>query len=205
MSNRPDFDALHWLRQLREGEPDATRVIWDHFFPRVARFARSRLSDIQLRKVDHEDIALAVLHDLFSGLSSGRFEDLADRDELWALLARMTIRRIIDARRSNKNEPVQFGDASTSSDQVRASLELAASGDPGPQEMAELRDLLTTLMQRLGERDRGVAILRLGGHSISEIAARLQCSPSTIDRTMAHVRRELAALYIDKTSLDEEI
>ena len=48
---------------------------------------------------DEEDIAGSVMESLLRAAQKGRFPDLADRHDLWRLLLRITVRKVVDLKR----------------------------------------------------------------------------------------------------------
>lgn len=47
---------------------------------------------------------LSVFDSFYNAAEKGRFPDLADRDELWQLLLRMSARKVIDTRRHDQRQ-----------------------------------------------------------------------------------------------------
>src|SRR5262245_20134227 len=88
-----------WIRGLKAGDPDAAEKLWQRYFQRLVQLARSRLQNLRRGAGDEEDVALNAFDSLCRGAAQGRFELLLDRDDLWRLLAVLTVRKAIDLRR----------------------------------------------------------------------------------------------------------
>jgi DNA-directed RNA polymerase specialized sigma24 family protein len=69
------------------------------------RLARGRLRMTLRAAADEEDVALSAFHSLCGGVAAGRFKRLGGRDDLWPMLATITLRKALDhirAQRSRK-------------------------------------------------------------------------------------------------------
>ncbi len=87
------------IRSLKAGDQGAPRSLWDGYFGKLVRLARSRLRDTPRAARDEEDIALSAFHCLCSGAIAGRFPRLSHRDDLWRLLATLVAQKVVDQRR----------------------------------------------------------------------------------------------------------
>ena len=70
---------------------------------------------------------------------------------------------------------------------VDTSRELATH-DPGPQDLVEFKELVSTLISRLDPSLRDIAHDKLLGMSDAEIAEKLDVSPRTIHRKLTRIR-----------------
>ena len=85
-----------WLDQVKQGNDEAARRLWDRYFPDLVKLARRRLAGTPRRMEDEEDVALSVLDSFCRAADKGRFPDLKDRHSLWRLLSRTTHRKVGD-------------------------------------------------------------------------------------------------------------
>src|SRR5262249_54931477 len=89
------------IERLRAGDPaassDATARLWSRYFGALVRLARTRLPDSARRASDEEDIALSAFDSFCRSGAAGRFPALEDRDDLWRVLATITLRKVRDA------------------------------------------------------------------------------------------------------------
>ena len=88
--NGDDSDVYHDQQRL---PAEIANEIWYQFFPRLADFARRKLGSLPRREMDEEDVAMSAIHSFFDGVNQGKFE-IAERDDLWKLLATITVRKI---------------------------------------------------------------------------------------------------------------
>ena len=74
-------------------------------------------------------------------------------------------------------------------DLTRGVLEAISGDEPTPELAAQLAEEYKRLMERLGDASlRSVATLKLEGHTNDEIAVRLGCVTSTVERKLARIR-----------------
>src|SRR5262245_52985050 len=92
----PQGSVTHWIGDLKAGGDTAAQHLWERYFGRLVRLARSKLRATSRTVVDEEDAALSAFDSFCRGAERGRFPDLADRDDLWRLLVVLTVRKAID-------------------------------------------------------------------------------------------------------------
>jgi RNA polymerase sigma-70 factor (ECF subfamily) len=193
MSHTGPPDRL--LHGLRTGDAETAAFVHAHFVGRLVGLARTALSKATRVKVDEDDVAQSVFRTFFRRAAEGQFE-VDDSDELWRILAKITVRK---CRRQNRHFAASKRNASR-----EKSLERGGAGDwvgldpadlraPSPAEAAALLALVKQLLAGLDNRERLVCELRLQGYRPPEIAARALCSEATVyrklDRIKAHVRQ----------------
>jgi DNA-directed RNA polymerase specialized sigma24 family protein len=178
------------LGRLRGGDPaasaDATARLWGRYFGALMRLARTRLPGAVRRAADEEDIALSALDSFCRGEAAGRFPTLEGRDDLWRLLATITLRKVRDAIehewRKKRGAGRAGGDATV--------LDELFTRDPSPEVAAQFADLLGHLIGLLDDDVmRRLAELKLLGHTEEEMAAALGVSPRTVRRKLDLIRR----------------
>lgn len=175
-----------WIGQLQGGDQAAVRPLWDRYFRRLVGLARKRLRDAPRRITDEEDVALSAFDSFCRNAEAGRFPDLTDRDSLWRLLAAFTVRKaahyIRDAGRQKRG-----GRAST--DERIEVIEEILGREPDPKMAAEVAEECQRLMTALGdEKLRRVALLRMDGHSIDEVAEQIGWAPRSVKRKLQLIR-----------------
>ncbi|MEM8710571.1 MAG: ECF-type sigma factor [Planctomycetota bacterium] len=171
-----------WIRALKGGDDDAAALIWARFFDRVCGLARNRLRDLPTTASDPEDVALSAMNALCRGARDGRFRSLEDRSDLWDVIAMITIRKAIDARRKVHRSPDLRGGGAISLDSI---------ADPESLDSAYVSDRCTTgeeLLALLDDELRPVALLRLEGYSNEEIGEHIGRSEPTVRRYLRRIR-----------------
>src|SRR4051812_8650343 len=65
--------VTHWLSDLRDGDRDAARPLWDRYFERLVSLARARLKVARSGPgADEEDAALSAFYNFCEGAVHGR-------------------------------------------------------------------------------------------------------------------------------------
>jgi DNA-directed RNA polymerase specialized sigma24 family protein len=173
-----------WIEQLRASDPVAARELWQRFFARMVAVAWQRLASGSSRVADEEDAALSAFLAFQRGAQQGRFPNLTNRDELWNLLFTLTTRAAagqLRRERRAKRGGGRVGDA-------RALGQVMDDG-PLPDEEAAFQDDLAHALAALGDEQlKQIALARLEGRGIEEIARSMNVAPVTIRRRLAIIR-----------------
>ena len=108
MTGDGENSVTQWIGDLRTGDRDeASRLLWERYFERLARLAQGRLRAASRGSADGEDVALSVFDSFFQGIAAGRFPDLGNRDDLWRLLVTITARKV--AQPAAERGPAEAG------------------------------------------------------------------------------------------------
>jgi DNA-directed RNA polymerase specialized sigma24 family protein len=191
----PTDSVTHWLDQLQAGDPSAAEKLWDSYFRRLVALARARLQGVPRGAADEEDVALSAFDSFCRGAQRGRFPQLSDRNNLWRLLVVITSRKALDlaqheARKKRGGaapEGAAFPGPRHSA--AVAGLDQLSGREPTPEFAAEVAEECQRLLDRLGDGElRSVALWKMEGYSIDEIAGKLGCAPRTVDRKLWVIR-----------------
>lgn len=173
-----------WIRGAEDCDPQSEEALWNHYFGRVVRLARSRMYAIQASVYDEEDAAVSALNSLFRGIRGNRYPELHGRHNLWRLLLLITHRKLNAQRR---REAVRIRQGSQGDADVAIS-ELVAK-EPTPELVAEMMDETERLLSALpDDRMRRIAVMKMDGMTTSEIAEALGATSRTIRRKLERVR-----------------
>lgn len=186
-----ESDAVtRWVGDLRAGCPRAQERIFERYFGPAVRLADRKLGPARRREADEEDVALSAMESFFAGVADDRFDRLASRDDLWALIAVITSRKAI--RQIRRLLSRKRGGATERGESVFESGGdglAGATADEGDGRETEARDLARWLLEQLPEPMlRSVALMRLEGLSTEEIAGALAVVPRTVERKLARIR-----------------
>lgn len=193
MSSAGSVSAL--IRRLEAGDHDAAQPLWERYYPRLVALARKHLRGAPRRVADEEDVALSALDSFCRGAEQGRFPKLADRDNLWALLVLITVRKAAD--HAAREACLKRGGGRVRGDSALAGphgggFDNVADSAPDPDLAALMAEGLEDLLRRLGDGPlRSVAVWRLEGYDNAEIAARLGQSEVTVRRRLRLIRKIL--------------
>jgi DNA-directed RNA polymerase specialized sigma24 family protein len=182
--------VTRWISALKSGDQTAATGLWEYCFRRVVALARARLRDVRRSLADEEDVALSAFDSFCRRAQAGQFRRLNDRDDLWQMLALITARKAIALRNHEGRQIRGKGQVRSLAELTREGLEAIGGGEPTPELAAEFAEDFQHLMGRLGDSSlRNVATLKLEGYTNVEIAGRLGCVTSTVERKLALIRR----------------
>jgi RNA polymerase sigma factor (sigma-70 family) len=190
---RPDGSVTHWLRRLQAGDQAASQPLWQRYFVQLVELAGARLRGRPRRVADEEDVALSAFDSFCRAAKQGRFPQLDDRTDLWRLLVVITARKVYhllrDQRRQKRGVPLEAGHG----DPEEIELDEVIGQEPSPEfaaEVAEETQRLLDLLDQAGDADlRRVALGKMEGYSVEEIASSLGCAPRTVRRKLALIRK----------------
>jgi len=190
MANSDDSVSC-WLGPLQRGDEAAAQELWQRYYERLVGLARRKLSELR----DHdaaEDVALGAFDSFCRGAHQGRFPQLSDRESLWRVLVIITARKAAhyrrDARRQKRGGP-GAGNGPVGQDS-EATLEQIVSREPTPEFVAEAADQCRHLLRRLGAPQlQSIAVWRMEGYTVEEIAQKLSCDARTVKRRLDLIRR----------------
>lgn len=193
MSLETPGSVTHWLSLLRAGDPQAPEVLWDRYFAQILQLAHQQLLGLRDRSRDAEDVALSTLNALCHAASQGRLANVRDRHDLWRLLVTCTLNRARNLRLHENRLKRRAELVAETGSRPESGLANAQSTEPTPEEAAQLADELRHMMRRLDAEDpthrlREVALLKLEGYTVEEIARRQQCARKTVSLRLSVIR-----------------
>lgn len=184
-----------WLGQLKAGDRDALRPLWERYFVLLVGSVRLWLRARPTGVADEEDVALSAFHSFYSGVGQGRFPRLEDRDDLWLVLLLLSRQKALNLllhenRQKRGGGKVYHMSAVSRGRSSRADMFAHLVGaEPGPDFAAEVADECRRLLDQLGDdRLRELAVYKMDGYSNEEIAARTKCSIATVERKLKLIR-----------------
>ena len=188
--------VTYWVGRLKAGEAAAAAPLWEGYYRLLVSLARSRLRGVPRQAADEEDVALSAFDSFCRAAAGGRFPRLDDRDDLWRLLVVLTERKLADqvrrARRLKRGAGrvrAEGDRAATGSDDPPAGLNGIVGPEPTPEFAAEFAEEYRRLFEALRDDDlRRIAVWKLEGHTVDEIAAKLGCARRTVARRLELIR-----------------
>jgi RNA polymerase sigma factor (sigma-70 family) len=186
--------TLFWLDRLRASDPRAAQALWERIGEHLLSLARAQLRGASRRVADEEDVVVRAFAAFLRAVQQGRLPRLDDRDDLWAVLFTFVRRVAVSQRREQTREKRGGGT-------VRGDSALPgepASDEPTAEELSVVRDQVERLLAALDDDElRQIVLLRLEGHTLAEIAARLGWAVPTIERRLRLIRQTWEALEED--------
>lgn len=195
-----DKNVSHWIDLVKEGDSVAAHQLWHHYYDRLVRRARQHLRGQNRGMADEEDIVVSVFESFYRAAEQGRFPDMADRDDLWRLLLKMSARKIVDKRRHDGRQRRGAGEPilSLQGPDDDADVIEAIGDEPTPEMVLMMTEAFETLISHLDDGQlREIAVGKMEGFSNAELAQRLECSERTIERRLHLIREKCQQELID--------
>ncbi|MGL4553839.1 MAG: ECF-type sigma factor, partial [Gemmataceae bacterium] len=186
-----DNSVTGWVQGMRAGDADAARRLWERYFGDMVRLACARLPRHAKRAFDEEDVALSAFQSFCAGVEAGRFPELSAREDLWRLLVVLTARKAQayqrHATRQKRGGGKVVGEADLGAD--APGFEAILGTAPTPAFLAEVAEQFRRLLEGLPDDEaRKVALLKMEGYTVAEVAAGLGLSPRSVERRLQAIR-----------------
>lgn len=179
-----------WFDSLQAGDRDAAEKLWQRFANRLIGLARTRLVAERRAFADEEDAVLSAFDSFCRSAEQGRFPGLGGRGDLWSLLVAITLRKVCDQIKREKRLKRGGGGVLSEADlgwgdEAAFDLNDLISNEPTPQMIAEMAEQSQRLLESLPDPTlRSIALWKMEGHTNEEIASKLDCVRSTLQRKL---------------------
>ncbi len=185
------------LQRVRQGDEQATTKLWEDYFQQLVRIAAKRLPINLRRSGDEEDIALSAFHSFIAGIRRDQFPDLGGPENLWGLLITLTSRKSQAHLRRQTRQKRGGGAVRGESVFINPAGEVfgggigGVSGESQPADIrAELAEACDALLDQLDDEQlKQIAIMRMDGYLVDEIATRLEISKRAVERRLQLIRK----------------
>lgn len=184
-----DGRPSEWLNDLRSGDADSARRIFEHFSQRLCRLAQRHLSARVRPRVDEEDVVQSVFRTFFQRDAQGLFQ-VDHSDELWRLLVTITVRKARGIWRKNSSAARDVGREVHLDDSDPAQI-TAFAHEPSVVEALVLADEIETVLEGLPESSARALELRMGGYSPTEAAELMGLSRQAFYRLLEPIKERL--------------
>ncbi len=188
-----DGSVTYLLDGLNLGDPHAVEQLWQRYFHRLVGLARKRLDGLPRAVADEEDVALSAFKSFCLNAEQGRFPELLDRDGLWRLLMTITLRKVSkllrDEQTQKRGRGIGILSQASEGDNAPPVLEGVLSREPSPEEVAAATEEYDRLLGLLADEElRYVAVRRMEGYSVEQIAKELDCVARSVKRKLSLIR-----------------
>ncbi len=185
-----EFDEL--MARLRSGDDEAATAVFRRYVDRLIALAASRFEPRMRDPVDVEGVVLSAYKSFFVRNSRGEF-DLTGWDDLWSLLAFITLRKCGKRRRSMR---AARRDVRREVSWSIGPGRLVGIPDraPTPDEAAAFAETVERLFQAMSIEDRPIVEHILMGYTAEEVARRLDRSERTVRRVRQRAKHRLRRL-----------
>jgi DNA-directed RNA polymerase specialized sigma24 family protein len=178
------------ISRVKAGDAAAAQELFARYCRRLAGLARARLQGKCLAAVDEDDVVQSALAGFFLGATHGQYTKLHDRDDLWHLLVKITVRKVkkfVKYAEAQKRHGVpDRGDCAKVED---GAAEQVADPNLPPDLEVLARDEIQQLLNRLGNAElRSIAVWKWENYSNEEIAMMLGCTARTVQRKLKLIR-----------------
>ncbi len=190
VSSDAEASVTWFFEQLKTGNPEAARELWQRFSPRLQGLARTTFGNVPGRLEDAEDAALSAFVSFWKRASSGGFANVLDRDDLWNLLGVITVRKARKQLRREMTLKRGGGQVIAESDVGNdTDAPFLMDGQALQIPMGQLDETAEELLNALDEEPRAIVLLKLMDYTNSEIAEIRQCSERKVERKLQLIRR----------------
>jgi DNA-directed RNA polymerase specialized sigma24 family protein len=196
-SKPDDSEFTRLLDAVRLGDEDAIAKLWEDYFQKLVRVAARRLPSNLKRSGDEEDVALSAFHSFIAGIRRDQYPDLSGPDNLWGLLITLTSRKAHAHMRHQTRQ--KRGGGSVRGESVFMDVSNLDRGggiggvgsvDNNPDIHAELAEACEDLLAQLGDDQlRQIALMRMDGYLVDEIAQNLTMSKRAVERRLQLIRK----------------
>jgi RNA polymerase sigma factor (sigma-70 family) len=181
-----------FMARVRSGDSAAETMIFRRFVDRLIVLAAKQFDGWIRDQADVENVVLSAYKSFFRRNKRGEYE-LADWDELWALLMIITLHKCTKRRKHLRAARRDAGrQVSLAGHDVGVAW--LADRSPTPEEAAMLTETLEHLFQAMAPFDRPLVEHILMGYTAVEIAERLDCSERTVRRVRQRAKYQLEQL-----------
>lgn len=187
-------DVAELIKAMEAGDQYATSQLWELCFPKLLNYSRAKLPAHMRRVLDEEDVALSAFKSFCIRAKDGAFGEIDDRDALWRLLfciAGRKAQQYVRHQTCQKRGGGKVGGESTFKGEVDhiSGINQIEGHARGPvtlsdfaQDCQEMFDLLDD------DKLRAIALLRVEGYSVDEIAAKMECAKRSVERRLRLIR-----------------
>jgi RNA polymerase sigma factor (sigma-70 family) len=191
------------LQQLKRGDADAARRLWELYYHRLIGLARKKLRGSPRRAMDEDDVVQSAFKSFCRRAQEGRFPNLQDRDSLWTLLALITARKAVKQRlhecRAKRGGGREAMDKAAIDCVVNRELANVMAGEPSVVDAVLFVSELQRFMTSLDEPTHRLILLwKLEERTNVEIARHLDCSLSAVERHLCVIRKRLRREAVDE-------
>jgi DNA-directed RNA polymerase specialized sigma24 family protein len=191
--------VTRWLHGVKAGDRGDIQRLWNRYFQRLVRLAGAKLPANCRRAFDEEDVALSAFQSFCAGAERGQFPQLRGREDLWRVLATLTVRKAVLVMRHQTRQKRGGGRVLGESafqvggqwpePSVGGGLAEILSAEPTPDDVVRFAETVEHLINALHDPTlKTIALRKLKGHTVGEIGAFLGTSTRTIDRKLRLIR-----------------
>ena len=189
MNDSTSTSVTHAFEQLRSGDNAAVETIWRKYLPRLLGLAHKTLEGRLPRGSDADDAVQSAFLSFWLRAERGDFTGDWNRNDIWNLMAKITVRKSLNQIRRERAEQRGGGrvfneDAFGDDDTDGPGLDQALAQMPVQEFDLRVEELLNLLDEELRE----YALLRMMDYKNREIAELLNCTERKVERKLEKIR-----------------
>lgn len=188
-----DSQITPLFRRVQNGrDEDAIEKLWNAYYERLLGVSRRYFGELPKRIADEEDVALSAMNSFFDAAENGRLNAVQNRDELWRILITITLRK------ANRHKERVMSQKRGGGGIARGESGFFHGTDRDPDTMGDIPDgrIATDVIDECRELIgllpestlRNIAVQRLAGSTVEEIATDLGVASSTVKRKIRRIR-----------------
>lgn len=173
------------------GDSQAPAALWERYSKRLFGLARAvlRQRGICPAHSSEDSVVNEAFAKFFESIAKGRYHEVADRHELWHLLATMTRNHALNQAKRHGKTPIGTSDVNTGEYE---------NDWPNPLDVAAVSDTIESLEQRIRDHSKTdqqasriirVMQMTLCGYTQREIAEDISQSEVTVRRNLSMIRQ----------------
>jgi RNA polymerase sigma factor (sigma-70 family) len=180
------------MEQVRAGDQEAARILYERYNQPVLRVVRYQLAKSMRRQYDSEDFSQAVWSSFFVEVAAETCT-FANPDALVAFLAQVAYHKVISTTRKRQQTQRRGSGGSVSLDAVPEGEDKKPLGQtlpaptPTPSQFVMAEERYQHLLENLPPGHRRILKLLREGYSKAQIADILKFDPKTIRRVIDRV------------------
>jgi RNA polymerase sigma-70 factor (ECF subfamily) len=183
-----------FVQQLRSGDSAAATELYDRFVGQLINLAAHRIDSRFRAKFDPDDVVQSVFHSFFQRHAEDQFR-FADWNNLWSLLATITIRKCGRRAKAFSRDRRAVDREVGGIDE--ATFDFIRGRQPTAEDAMMLEETLQQLFDELTPEQRDILRLKLEKYSPEEISEKVGRTERTVYRVLSHVRERLEKMAVD--------
>ncbi|HQZ68346.1 MAG TPA: ECF-type sigma factor [Planctomycetaceae bacterium] len=201
MSEQTNVNLSDLLQRIQASRDEsACAELWRVVYEPLVEIARRRIIGQNRRAADEEDVALSAMNSFIHAAEAGRLNGVTDITDLWRVLTTITARKanahLSRELAEKRGQGLVRGDSALRVGSDVLSPGFDAIADPGDPHrfvdllIGECRERIESLPESVL---RTIAIKRMEGYEVTEIASQLGIATATVKRKLARIRGLWAA------------
>lgn len=202
-------DITLLIREVEAGDAEAASELWNYCFARLQAYCRRKLPGNLRRILDEEDVALSAFKSFCLGAQDGKFGPIDGHDEFWKLLYCIAARKAGVSLRYQ--QAIKRGGGQVTGESAFFSATPSQHGEATPRQIEHVAETNTSpvsveafltdceeLFELLDTDElRIIAMMRVEGYGVDEIAQRIGCAKRSVERRLNLIRQIWKSAFDD--------